>query len=180
MAKNKYNYDDDWAEIEDYYGDDIDNPDVNVPDIMNTVKELEEKEEEMSEEEKAYLEKIYSEISVDDLTFGEGDPVEYVDNMVVQIEGEDGISLDYEVFGRIQIEERDYIIVHRISDPDRSSLLALRAYADDEGYLITREVTDENELKEVGEQIMLLISDDEEGGWEDIPGGGIQWDDDGQ
>lgn len=175
MAKKRYSYDDDWADIEDYYGDNIDNPEINAPDIIETARKILNKDEKnLTEDDRDYLEMMYSQVGYEDITREEAENLEYIDHMVVEIEGEDGISMNYEVFGRIDIEDRVYLVVHRINDPDESSLKALRAWEDEEGYIRTCEIEDENELKEVEHEINLLISDhDDPNLWEDVPASGM-------
>lgn len=183
MAK-RYNYDDDLELVEDYYGKDLGEDVVFslTEEQLHTAPDYYSGDipyEELSLEEKTMLWDIElnSGITKDSLTYGEDDPVEYVDNIVLNLTGEDGITLQYELLGRIDIKNRAYIIVHRMNDVETNSLVALRAWDDEAtGMLMGCEITDEEEAKEVYEEVMKLFTEEYDE-WEDIPGGGVQWDD---
>lgn len=155
MAK-KYNYDDDLAEIEAFYGDSL-------------------LEESLTPEELEEIEAMTQSITKDTLTYGEGDPVEYVQNFVFDLTDETGAVRQYEMVGRVDIEGRTYLALHRMDDTEKNSLIALRAWDDENGQLVATAITDEEEAREVYEQISLLLSDLDD--WKKIPGGGVQWDD---
>lgn len=148
---SKYNVDDAWDDIEDFYGDDL----------------------ETNDEE--FVNRVNAEITKDSLTFGYGDPVEYVKNIELDLVDENGTKHKFELVGRIDIRENTYVLVHRIDDPDPSSLNPLKAWDNEYGQMMVCNIEDPNEYKEVAEMVEKLLKGDPNA--KDIPGGGVQWND---
>lgn len=147
--KKKYNYEDAWEDLHEFYGDE-------VLDTSNASEEYN--------------------FDKDALTYGDDDPAEYVDSIEFDVVDADGIAIKYELVGRIDIEDRTYLIIHRINDPDASTIRIVKAWDNENGELCLAEIEDEAEAKEVTERARMLLTDEDES-WDDIPGGGVQWDD---
>lgn len=148
---SKYNADDAWDTIEDFYGDDLET------------------------NNREFVDKVQSAFSKDALTYGPDDPVEYVDNYQLTLIDEYGNGYEVEMVGRVDMDGKTYLVIHRLDDPNPSSLSPLRAWDDENGQMQLCNINDDDEYRAVVEMIDKLLNDDPDA--IDIPGGGVQWDD---
>lgn len=136
----------------------------------------------LSEDERKKIEEDYSlyneseDVMLDkDVLAREGEDVEYVENLTLTLTSDEGVAREFEMVGRIDLEERTYVLLHPMDSEDDSELIAVRATEAENGDAVFADIDDENELLEVQEAVAKLMNDDPEA--EEIEGGGVQWDD---
>ena len=101
--------------------------------------------------------------------------VEYVENMTIWLTADDGSQHEFELVGRIDLEERTYVLLHPMESEDDSELIAVRATEAENGDAVFSDIEDEAEMEEVQKAVDALLFDDPDA--EEIEGGGVQWDD---
>lgn len=112
-------------------------------------------------------EELAAELDEEILEYGDGDGVEFVNSITFDLVDENGNAMEYELVGRMDIEDRAYLIVHRISDTDASSVRIVKAWDNEDGELCVAEIEDEAEAEEVYERARMLLSDEDES-WDEI------------
>ena len=157
----RYNHDDeeDWEELRDYYGDEL--------RLTNEEYKQAQAEYSLYDEEPGLKDK--------NKLVREGEDVQYVENVVLELRTGDGSLRKFELLGRFEIYTKTYVALHPIDDQERNTVCFARAWDDEMGQANFAEIEDEKEFKEVWDMFNKLMFPVE--GAKDIPGGGVQWDD---
>lgn len=160
MGKFSHSDEDIWEDITNEYGDDLGLSDAEKEEIEKEYSLYNESDDPMNDK---------------DVLARPDEDVEYVENMTIWLTADDGSQHEFELVGRIDLEERTYVLLHPMESEDDSELIAVRATEAENGDAVFSDIEDEAEMEEVQKAVDALLFDDPDA--EEIEGGGVQWDD---
>ena len=155
MGKFSHSDEDIWEDITNEYGDDLGLSDEEKEEIGKKYSLYNESDDPMNDK---------------DVLARPDEDVEYVENMTIWLTADDGSQHEFELVGRIDLEERTYVLLHPMESEDDSELIAVRATEAENGDAVFSDIEDEAEMEEVQKAVDALLFDDPDA--EEIEGGG--------
>lgn len=105
---------------------------------------------------------VTKDIFVEEHFIEEGEEVEFVDNIEVKVELENGESQGYEIVGRMEIDGNSYLILYALDNNEEHEVRIEKFTADENDDFVFLPFESQEEMQLVLEEYHKLMQDDED------------------
>lgn len=158
-----------WDELDKFYAENPDyvEPKKGEPDRTNVNDKRKVAKSRKNKSSKEDFDK--------DALFMEGEKEEYMENLVIEMNNEDGSVSHFEFIARLTDNGKDYVVLFPLENNPDNEAVCLRLEQDKDGYALFGNIESEEERERVEQQFRELMEDDPDA--VENEGGGVQWQD---